>query len=187
MAVKKIRRRRDPVSERRLNATMRTKLVGLFAIVILAFVGLAIRITVINAQDGDAYKKKVLTQSQQQYSSRTLPFKRGDILDTNGTVLATSEKVYNLILDCKVVNAKAEYMEPTIAALKKYFGVDESDVRRRLTADKTKNSQYQILQKEVTIEQKKAFEAYLSPGDEEKEKLTKEQLAERNKVKCVWF
>ena len=187
MAVKKIRRRRDPVSERRLNATMRTKLVGLFAIVILAFVGLAIRITVINAQDGDAYKKKVLTQSQQQYSSRTLPFKRGDILDTNGTVLATSEKVYNLILDCKVVNAKAEYMEPTIAALKKYFGVDESDVRRRLTADKTKNSQYQILQKEVTIEQKKAFEAYLSPGDEEKEKLTKEQLAERNKVKGVWF
>ena len=122
MAVKNRRRRKDPVSERKLNATMRTKLVGLFAIVILAFVGLAIRITVINAQDGDAYKKKVLTQSQQQYSSKTIPFKRGDILDTNGTVLATSEKVYNLILDCKVVNTKEEYAEPTIAALKKYFG-----------------------------------------------------------------
>lgn len=187
MAVKKRRRRKDPVSERRLNATMRTKLVGLFAIVILAFVGLAIRITVINAQDGDAYKKKVLTQSQQQYSSKTLPFKRGDILDTNGTVLATSEKVYNLILDCKVVNAKADYAEPTIAALKKYLGVDEADVRGRLTAEKTRNSQYQILQKEVTIEQKKAFEAYVSPEEEEKEKLTKEQLAERNKVKGVWF
>ena len=44
MAVKNRRRRKDPVSERKLNATMRTKLVGLFAIVILAFVGLAIRI-----------------------------------------------------------------------------------------------------------------------------------------------
>ncbi len=187
MAVKNRRRRKDPVSERKLNATMRTKLVGLFAIVILAFVGLAIRITVINAQDGDAYKKKVLTQSQQQYSSKTIPFKRGDILDTNGTVLATSEKVYNLILDCKVVNTKAEYAEPTIAALKKYFGVDESNVRGRLTSEKTKNSQYQILQKEVTIEQKKAFEAYVSPEGEDKEKLTSEQLEERKKVKGVWF
>ena len=187
MAVKKRRRGKDPVSERKLNATMRTKLVGLFVIVILAFVGLAVRITVINAQDGDAYKKKVLTQSQQQYSSRTLPFKRGDILDTNGTVLATSEKVYNLILDCKVVNTKAEYAEPTVAALVKYFGVSESDVRQRLTSEKTKNSQYQILLKEVTIEQKKAFEAYVSPEDEEKEKLTKEDLAERNKIKGVWF
>lgn len=187
MAVKKRRRGKDPVSERKLNATMRTKLVGLFVIVILAFVGLAVRITVINAQDGDAYKKKVLTQSQQQYSSRTLPFKRGDILDTNGTVLATSEKVYNLILDCKVVNTKAEYAEPTVAALVKYFGVSESDVRQRLTSEKTKNSQYQILLKEVTIEQKKAFEDYVSPEDEEKEKLTKEDLAERNKIKGVWF
>ncbi len=187
MAVKNRRRRKDPVSERKLNATMRTKLVGLFAIVILAFVGLAIRITVINAQDGDAYKKKVLTQSQQQYSSKTIPFKRGDILDTNGTVLATSEKVYNLILDCKVVNTKEEYAEPTIAALKKYFGVEESDVRDRLDSEKTRNSQYQILQKEVTIEQKKAFEAYVSPEDEDKEKLTAEQLAERKKVKGIWF
>ena len=187
MAVKKRRRGKDPVSERRLNATMRTKLVGLFAIVILAFVGLAIRITVINAQDGDAYKKKVLTQSQQQYTSKTLPFKRGDILDTNGTVLATSEKVYNLILDCKVVNAKEEYAQPTIAALVKYFEVSEGDIRQRLTSEKTKNSQYQILLKEVTIEQKKAFEAYVSPEEEEKERLTKEELAERNKIKGVWF
>lgn len=187
MAVKKRRRGKDPVSERKLNATMRTKLVGLFAIVVLAFVGLAIRITVINAQDGDAYKKKVLTQSQQQYSSKTLPFKRGDILDTNGTVLATSEKVYNLILDCKVVNAKEAYKEPTIAALVKYFDVDENNIKERLTSEKTKNSQYQILKKEVSIEEKKAFEAYQSPEDEEKENLTKEELAERSNIKGVWF
>lgn len=191
MAVRNIRKPKDPVSERKLNATMRTKLVGLFAIVILAFVGLAIRITVINAKDGDAYKKRVLTQSQQQYSSRTLPFKRGDILDTNGTVLATSEKLYNLVLDCKVVNTELNketpYIEPTIAALVEYFGVDEADVRKRLTADETKNSQYQILLKEVTIEQKKAFEEYQSPDEETRKGLTKEELAVRNNIKGVWF
>lgn len=189
MAVR--RKRKDPHSERKLNATMRTKLVGLFTIVILAFVGLAVRITVINAKDGDAYKKKVLTQSQQQYSSRTLPFKRGDILDTNGTVLATSEKLYNLVLDCKVVNTELNkttpYIEPTVAALVKYFNINETDVRSRLTDEKTANSQYQILLKEVTIEQKKAFEEYQSPDEATKETLSKEELAVRNNVKGVWF
>lgn len=189
MAVR--RKRKDPHSERKLNATMRTKLVGLFAIVILAFVGLAVRITVINAKDGDAYKKKVLTQSQQQYSSRTLPFKRGDILDTNGTVLATSEKLYNLVLDCKVVstelNKTTPYIEPTVAALVKFFNINEADVRSRLTDEKTANSQYQILLKEVTIEQKKAFEEYQSPDEATKETLSKEELAVRNNVKGVWF
>ena len=189
MAVR--RKRKDPHSERKLNATMRTKLVGLFAIVILAFVGLAVRITVINAKDGDAYKKKVLTQSQQQYSSRTLPFKRGDILDTNGTVLATSEKLYNLVLDCKVVNTELNkttpYIEPTVAALAKFFNINEADVRSRLTDEKTANSQYQILLKEVTIEQKKAFEEYQSPDEATKETLSKEELAVRNNVKGVWF
>lgn len=189
MAVR--RKRKDPHSERKLNATMRTKLVGLFAIVILAFVGLAVRITVINAKDGDAYKKKVLTQSQQQYSSRTLPFKRGDILDTNGTVLATSEKLYNLVLDCKVVNTELNkttpYIEPTVAALVKFFNINEADVRSCLTDEKTANSQYQILLKEVTIEQKKAFEEYQSPDEATKETLSKEELAVRNNVKGVWF
>ena len=189
MAVR--RKRKDPHSERKLNATMRTKLVGLFAIVILAFVGLAVRITVINAKDGDAYKKKVLTQSQQQYSSRTLPFKRGDILDTNGTVLATSEKLYNLVLDCKVVNTELNkttpYIEPTVAALVKFFNINEADVRSRLTDEKTANSQYQILLKEITIEQKKAFEEYQSPDEATKETLSEEELAVRNNVKGVWF
>ena len=109
---------------------MRTKLVGLFLVVILAFVALAIRITVINAKSGDTYKKKVLTQSQQQYSSRTIPFKRGDILDTNGTLLATSEKVYNLILDPAVLlenqsdQPEKDCVEPTLQALVTYFGLE---------------------------------------------------------------
>ncbi len=38
-----------------------------------------------------------------QYMSQSIPFKRGDIVDTNGTKLATSERVYNVILDAKVL------------------------------------------------------------------------------------
>ena len=54
------------------------KLVWLFGMVVLAFVGLGIRITVINASQGNQYSKQVLSQSQQKYDSRVIPFKRGD-------------------------------------------------------------------------------------------------------------
>lgn len=164
------------------------KLVWLFGIVVLAFVGLGIRITVINASQGKQYSKQVLSQSQQKYDSRVIPFKRGDITDRNGVVLATSEKVYKVILDCKVVNTKEEYVEPTIKALVDVLGLDEETIREKLEDETTKSSQYQILQSNVSINQKKAFEDYTDvSSDEAKETLTKEEIAERSNVKGVWF
>ena len=80
---------------------MQKKLVMLFIAILLAFVILVGRITYINASSGEDYTKTVL--DQQQYMSRSIPFKRGDIVDTNGTKLATSERVYNVILDAKVL------------------------------------------------------------------------------------
>ena len=76
---------------RKISGRMSKKLVGLFLAVILALVGLAVRITYINATEGEQYSRIVLSQAQQQYESRTIAFKRGDIVDRNGTVLATSE------------------------------------------------------------------------------------------------
>ena len=167
---------------------MRMKLVWLFGIVVLAFVGLGIRITVINASQGKQYSKQVLSQSQQKYDSRVIPFKRGDITDRNGVVLATSEKVYKVILDCKVVNTKEEYVEPTIKALVDVLGLDEETIREKLEDETTKSSQYQILQSNVSINQKKGFEDYTDvSSDEAKETLTKEEIAERSNVKGVWF
>ena len=167
---------------------MRMKLVWLFGIVVLAFVGLGIRITVINASQGKQYSKQVLSQSQQKYDSRVIPFKRGDITDRNGVVLATSEKVYKVILDCKVVNTKEEYVEPTIKALVDVLGLDEETIREKLEDKTTKSSQYQILQSNVSINQKKTFEDYTDvSSDEAKETLTKEEIAERSNVKGVWF
>lgn len=164
------------------------KLVWLFGIVVLAFVGLGIRITVINASQGKQYSKQVLSQSQQKYDSRVIPFKRGDITDRNGVVLATSEKVYKVILDCKVVNTKEEYVEPTIKALVDVLGLDEKTIQEKLEDETTKSSQYQILQSNVSINQKKAFEDYTDvSSDEAKETLTKEEIAERSNVKGVWF
>ncbi|MCI8332926.1 MAG: cell division protein FtsI, partial [Clostridiales bacterium] len=150
---------------------MSKKLVGLFIAVILALVGLTARITYINATSGEQYKRIVLSQTQQQYESRIIPFQRGDILDRNGTILATSEKVYNVILDCKVVNDVSKnkegqdvqrYLEPTVKALVNVLNLDERDIRKRLEDEKTRNSQYQVLQSSLSITDKKKFEAYLA-------------------------
>lgn len=188
MQRKRRKKRGNPLLTRKINSKMRMKLVWLFGMVVLAFVGLGIRITVINASQGNQYSKQVLSQSQQKYDSRVIPFKRGDITDRNGVVLASSEKVYKVILDCKVVNTKEEYVEPTIKALVDVMGLDEETVRKKLEDETTKDSQYQILQSNVSINQKKAFEDYTDvSGEEAKEKLTKEEIAERSNIKGVWF
>lgn len=188
MQRKRRKKRGNALLTRKINSKMRMKLVWLFGIVVLAFVGLGIRITVINASQGKQYSKQVLSQSQQKYDSRVIPFKRGDITDRNGVVLATSEKVYKVILDCKVVNTKEEYVEPTIKALEDVLGLDEETIREKLEDETTKSSQYQILQSNVSINQKKAFEDYTDvSSDEAKETLTKEEIAERSNVKGVWF
>lgn len=185
---KRRKKKGNPLITRKINSKMRKKLVWLFGIVILAFVGLSIRITVINASQGKQYSKQVLSQSQQKYDSRTIPFKRGDITDRNGVVMATSEKVYKVILDCKVVNTKEAYIEPTIDAMVEILGLDADVIREKLENEETKDSQYQVMQTNVSINQKKAFEAYTDISSEEaKETLTAEERAVRAKVKGVWF
>ena len=177
------RNRRKPV--RKLNHQMRGKLVGLFGVVLLALVCLLARITYINATSGSKYTRQVLTQAQQSYENNIIPAKRGNIYDRNGNLLATSNKVYNVILDCKTVNSDVEYVEPTIRALTTVLGLDEQDIRSRLTDSDTKNSQYQILKKELSMDEKKAFEDYITVTEDST--LSESEKAEREKVKGVWF
>ena len=177
------RNRRRP--QKKINHKMRGKLVGLFAVVLLALVGLLGRITYINATSGKKYKKQVLTQAQQKYQSSTLPAKRGDIYDRNGNILATSQKVYSVILDCKTVNSDEKYVEPTVRALTDVLGLDEDKIRSILSAEDTKNSQYQILKKQLSMDEKKAFEDYESPAEDSE--LSDAQKAERANIKGVWF
>ena len=73
----------------------------------------------INYTHGETYAKAVL--DHQTYTSTELPYKRGQILTGDGTVLAYSERVYNLILDVKLMLSDGEYKEPTLSALCKYF------------------------------------------------------------------
>jgi stage V sporulation protein D (sporulation-specific penicillin-binding protein) len=132
---------------------MQKKLVVLFIIVLLAFLGLSVRLFFIGRDNGETYKRQVL--SQQAYDSTTLPYRRGDILDANGSILATSQKVYSLVLDSKQLLEKEEYMEPTMAALQACFDLNITDVRRYATEHP--ESRYRVLAKELSYAQMQAF------------------------------
>ena len=178
-------RNRIQKQDKKITKDMQKKLVVLFVAVLLALVGLAVRITYINASSGNKYKKQVLSQAQQRYESRVLPAKRGDIFDRNGNLLATSNKVYNVILDCKAVNSNPAYVEPTVRALTQLFHLNEEDIRSRLTKDNTKDSQYQIIKKQLSMDDKKAWDAYLDAG--ENSGVSETELQERNNIRGVWF
>lgn len=113
---------------KRFTSKMQKKLVVLFLFVLLAFAGLSVRLFYLVRDKETAYQKQVL--SQQISDSRTIPFRRGDIVDAKGTTLATSEKVYNLQIDAYIMQEKAEYLEPTLQALAANFPqLDISQIR----------------------------------------------------------
>ena len=139
---------------------MKKKLVVLFVLVLLAFVGLGVRLILITKNNGEEYERQVL--SQQQYDSTSLPFRRGEILDANGTVLAYSEKVYNVILDAKLLLRDEKFLEPTINALVKEFGLNSGEIRTYLNDHPT--SQYYILAKKLSYDQIRKFQDMITPG-----------------------
>lgn len=149
---------------------MQKKLVVLFLFILLAFVGLSYRLFIITRDNGEQYKKQVL--SQQRYDSTTLPYKRGSILDANGSILASSEKVYNVILDSVAISEKEEYLEPTLSALQSQLGIETGSIRSYIEANK-KTSRYYVLAKRLEYEQIEGFQEL--------------QNEEGSLIKGIWF
>ena len=155
----------------RFTIKMQKKLLILFMFILAAFAGLSARLFLINRDNGEDYKKQVL--SQQEYDSTTIPFKRGEIVDSNGTVLAVSNKVYNVILDANLLMQDEKNLEPTLSALKKIFNIDTNTVRTYIAEHP--NSAYYVMAKRVEYEKKVAFED-----------LQKDPEQGKN-IKGVWF
>lgn len=154
------RRKRFKYIRQRFPKKMQKKLVMLFMAIVLAFVGLVGKITHINATNGEKYTKIVL--DQQQYNSRLIPFKRGDIVDRNGTTIATSERVYNVILDVNVMLAsddeekQKESVTKAKEALQTAFGIESAAVDEAI--ERNKDSRYNIMKKKVTYAEARAYE-----------------------------
>ena len=161
----------------KLNRKMKKKLLLLFGIITCAFVGLVFRLMYLEYTSGDTYTKKVL--SLQSYDSVKLPFQRGNIVDKNGTILATSVAVYNVILDCSVMTSKDEYVEPTINALTQCF----SDLDRNKLEDYAQNSKdnkYIVLKEKLSYDDIQPFVEMQDAVDDSGNKVNPN-------IKGVWF
>ena len=175
------RRRRRLTKKQKMTLKMKRKLALLFVVIVLILIGIIVRLVYINRVSGERYTKKVL--SQQDTNSMVLPYKRGDIYDRNGTVLATSEKVYNVILDPGVLwenhdeDPKKDYVEPTLQALVTYFELDRSELDTIM--QEKKSSHYVMLKKQLTKEEVEEFEAYEDERDDKGNK--------KHRISGVWL
>ena len=163
------------------------KLAITFLVITLALFALVMILRDIIKNNNEQYNKIVLSQRQQEYDSRTIPYRRGDIVDRNGTYLATSDKVYNLIIDPGQIMDKPEYyLEPTIQALVTSFGFDAGELRALI--EERKDTAYLRYNKgrQLTYDQKIAFEQLAKDTNEAYSK-SDDDGESRKRVKGIWF
>lgn len=153
---------------KKFSVKMQKKVLVLYAAVVLCFAGLCVRLLWITKENSTDYQKQVL--SQQSYTSTTIPFRRGNIVDAKGTRLATSEKVYNLIIDAKVMTYREAYLEPTLKALGDNFDLDIAAIRDYVNTHKT--SSWYVALRQLSYDEISGFQAA--------------QLADSN-INGVWF
>lgn len=167
------RRRQRPRKENSIVMPrfMSNKLAVFYVFVLLAFAFLMIRVLKLSLEDSEEYKKQVL--SQQSYDSKTIPFKRGSIIDRNGVTLAYSAQVFNVILDPKLLLQSPETIDATLVALQTCFGVDPSSVRQILS--QYPEMHYRPLLKQVPYDQ---VQLYNELRDEDNSGINK---------RGVWF
>ncbi len=170
---------RRRIFRRQFDIRMQAKLVALFVLVLLAFAVLILRLVIINRDNGNEYKKQIL--SQQSYDSQELPYKRGTITDSNGTILATSELIYSVIIDAYQINngpededGNSSYLEPTLAACER-LGLDRDTISEYIHDNP--DSRYYVAKKGLTYAEKTAYEQEISDAEERVSNI-KKQISE---------
>lgn len=163
-----MRSRKKKTSTKKLTRRMQGTLLFVFCVILAGISVVCGRLIYINAREGERYEKRVLSKSIG--TNAVLPYRRGDILDRNGVVLAKSVKVYNVIFDPSVINSDKRFAEPTVTALASVYGLDERELYTMLT--EKASSTYIRLLRQQSFERMDAFR----------------QLAAENKlIKGVWF
>lgn len=162
---------------KKLTREMQGSLVIAYGFLALVFFVLIFRLVILSGED--KYEKSAL--AQQSYISSVIPYQRGAILDRNGQVLASSDLMYHLILDPKVLLSDEDNVDPTIAALVEAYGLNETELRATLV--EKASSSYVVLKKQLTYEEKELFSQCEAAW-----KLKKEQdKALVGDIKGVWF
>lgn len=93
------------ISRRNLKKQVMVRNFVMVALFFAVFIGLIGKLASIIFIDGASYEKRVLNQAIQREGDEYIAFKRGDIMDRNGIILAQTSQVYKLIFDAKLINS----------------------------------------------------------------------------------
>ena len=166
---------------------MRRKLAFTFIMVAAVLFALAVYLLVLMRNNGKEYQQRIL--SQQGYDTSLLAFRRGNITDRNGTVLAYSEEVYYLILDPSVILYTSNPQKPepnreaTVEALVQVFGYSRDEINAIL--DEKPDAPYVRFARQLSAEDRDRFLQYQTEYNTAKDKNKKK--LHQDKVTGVWF
>lgn len=121
---------------------------------------MSVNLVRIVVKNGAQYEQDVLTQKQ--YSSEVIPYKRGNIVDSNGTILATTKKTYDLILEPKNILLYEKNKKITIEALKTYIGMTDDEINKFLA---NTESYREVARKDLEYDQIKDFKHFWEKDD----------------------
>ncbi len=141
---------------KKFTSVMQKKLLVLFLLILTAFAVLSVNLLYLVKENETTYQKQVL--SQQISDSKTIPYRRGDIVDAKGTILATSEKVYNLQIDAYIMQERDSYLEPTMKALAENFPQLNMSEIRTYVKDHPE-SRYYIALRQLSFDEISGFKA----------------------------
>jgi stage V sporulation protein D (sporulation-specific penicillin-binding protein) len=140
----------------KIQQMMKRRLFILFIIFVFIFIYLAYITSRISIVEGKRFKQQVMTQqvnNETVQRNNILP-KRGTIYDRNGIELAESIKVYNVILDPKVILLHDKKVQTqTIKMLSEVLKM-KKDTITQIIKDNP-NSNYKVIGKEYTYSQVK--------------------------------
>ncbi len=144
----------------------------IIALLIISMGALFLRVAWIKAVHGSEYE---IAAEQQQIlqTDTTIPALRGTIQDINGQTLAKSERVYNVILDCKMIReADTALFNSTVEKIAEILEVPESTIDKFLTEEYA-NTRYKRFDEGMRIPYSKQQQL--------------QQAIEKGDVTGIWF
>ncbi len=143
---------------------IKTKINFVLFVLVTVFVCLGGRVFHIKSIHGAEYESAAKEQQVSRYDSIISP-SRGNIVDRNNQPLAISTRVYNIILDVRVLSQNSEKeQEKTINALSEVLGLNADELRGYLVKDPTTgkpmlDTSWKVLAKKQELDIKEKLEA----------------------------
>ena len=122
----------------------------------VAFSVLVFKLFYIQVYSYSSFKKQA---SRQQVSEKKINYSRGDILSSDGKILATNNITYNLVINPKIITEKEKYLEMFLKTIDFENDVEKNEFINKYNSLISVDSYYQIIKKNLSYTDKNEIEA----------------------------